>query len=437
MSRRPTYPFVGLIAGLLFTVGGCRPNPDAVKESARGETVERVRVGRLAHKLVELRTRQPGRMEAYEATPLHSKVVGYVETVLVDLGDTVVKGQPLVRLSIPEMLDEITRKKALLLHADAERLQAEASVKAAESSVLTAKTRVDAAEAGIGRADGEYERWRSEYERIAALAEREAVTRKLADETLNQLRAAEAQRDELVAQIASANAELADSQSLVVKAQADLAAAVARREVAVAELDLTETLASYAEIRAPFDGVITQRQVDTGNFVQPASGDSTPLLVVSRFDRIRLVVDVPEGDAPWVDAGDRATILLPASGNRKLESTVSRTSWSLGSTNRSLRTEVDIDNASGDLRPGMYATVDLLIERREDVAVLPSASIIQEGTDAWVCCVEGGTIRRRPIVLGLRNGAEVEVVSGLSAEDVVVVAQPGALREGQAVETVE
>jgi multidrug efflux pump subunit AcrA (membrane-fusion protein) len=119
-----------------------------------------------------------------------------------------------------------------------------------------------------------------------------------------------------------------------------------------------------------------------------------------RTDLLRVFVDVPEMEAPLVDSGengDLATVHVQALGNQQFENKVTRTGWSLDAANRSLRTEIDIPNTDGTLRPGMYATTTILLAQKSDAMALPITAIVRDGRDTLVCCVESGKIDRRPV----------------------------------------
>jgi RND family efflux transporter MFP subunit len=191
----------------------------------------------------------------------------------------------------------------------------------------------------------------------------------------------------------------------------------------------------YASITAPFDGIVTQRNVDTGHFVLPGSGSSArPLLVVARNGKLRVVVEVPEAEAALVTPGDQAVVRVPALAGREVPGEVSRTGWALESANRSLRTEIDLMDADGLLRPGTYATVRIELETHPDVLTVPVAAIVHENGQTLCCCVVDGHVARRPVVIGLRSGDRVEVVSGLGTDDLVVQQRADSLKDGQAVE---
>lgn len=444
MKRCLEFSGLVLAAGGILAICGCGRPSDAQTSAdaalAPAASIDRVTAGRPETKTLQLFSSQPGRVAAFEETPLHSKLTGYVEEVLADIGDRVAKDQLLVRLRIPELHDELDQKQALLDQTEAEVKQAQAAVAAADAAAVTAEARIAQAEAGIGRAAGDYQRWQAEHARLTELSQRGSVTQKLVDETLNQLRSAEAASLEASASVAVAKAAREEARANVSQAQADQATAVARQRVAAANLAAADTLLAYLEIRAPFDGVVTRRNVDTGHYVHPAAGSaSEPLLVVARTDKVRVFVDVPEMEAALVDGADKpdsAVVRVQSLGGLKFPAAITRTSWSLQASNRSLHTEIDIPNAEGLLRPGMYVTATILLEQRDDVLTLPLAAIVRDGADAWCCCVSSGRIDRRRIELGLRSGNDVEILKGLAADEQVVLARADALQPGQQVEVI-
>ena len=445
MNRSPF--LLGLFANgaLIALSAGCTQTSVAeTKPQSPGQAAERpldrVTAGTPQRKTLELYTTQPGRIEAFETTPLYPKLAGYVEEVLVDIGDRVESGQLLLRLSVPELHDELQQKQALVAQGEAEVRQAQASVRAAEAARATAEALVAQAQAGTARAEADYQRWKSEYDRMSQLADSGSVTRKLVDEALNQYRAADAARQEIEAEVESARAALNQSQANLEKAKADEVAAGARLRVAQANLARTQTMLGYTEIKAPFAGVITRRLVDTGHYVQPASGGSSqPLLVVARRDRLRVFVDVPELEAPLVDAGesgDSVSIRVQALPGPPVEGRVTRTGWALDASNRSLRTEIELPNPDGRLRPGMYATAVILLERREDALTLPATAIVRDAGQTLCCKVDSGRIHRRPVTTGLRAGADVEILSGLDGDETIVLLRADSLKEDQPVEVI-
>jgi RND family efflux transporter MFP subunit len=423
---------------LLTTVGGCDHRADsstsAAPDSDGDASLERVTVGKPQRKTLVLTTTQPARIEAFEETPLYAKLAGYVKEIHVDIGDHVSAGQTLVTLSIPELADEVVQKEALVAQAEAQVEQAASQVKATHAAAATAKAKIAESRAGVARAKAEHDRWQAEFNRISQLTESGSVTPKLRDETLNQFQAAQAAQEEAAAVVASAEAAAEEAVANVAKAVADAAATVAQLQVAQADLARAKTMLSYAKIRSPFGGVITQRSVDTGHFVQPAGGaGANPLLVVARIDKVRVFLEIPEMEAGQLDVGDEVTLRVQALRGKTLMSKIVRTSWSLDRANRSLRAEVDLENEGSLLRPGMYASGTVQLARREDALALPTTAIIHADDKDYCCVVASGTVDRREVNLGLRTGSEVEVEVGIDPESVVVLARGESLSQGQQV----
>jgi RND family efflux transporter MFP subunit len=422
---------------MMLLHGGCRRSETSTNNSpstAVDAALERVTVGKPQKKTLVLTTTQPARIEAFEETPLFAKLAGFVKEVHVDIGDQVSAGQTLVTLSIPELADEVVQKEALVARAEAQVAQAASNVTASQAAAATAKAKIAESRAGVTRAKAEHDRWQAEFNRIKQLTENGSVTQKLRDETLNQFQAAQASQEEAEAAVASTEAAAEEAAANVAKAEADAAAADAQLKVAQADLARAKTMLSYTEIRSPFAGVVTQRSIDTGHFVQPAGGaGAKPLLVVARIDKVRVFLEIPEMDAGQVDVGDEATIVVQALRGKTLTSEVVRTSWSLDLANRSLRAEVDIDNEGSALRPGMYASGSVQLARREDVLAIPLAAVVNVDGKDYCCVVTSGVVDRREVVLGLRTGGEVEVEQGLDQDAVVVLARGESLTQGQRV----
>jgi RND family efflux transporter MFP subunit len=401
---------------------------------AQSSSLEVVQAGKPQRKTLLLTTAQPARMEAIEQAPMHSKLAAYVAEVLVDYGDVVKKNQPLVKLTAPELDAELAQKQALREQAKAELAQAEAGAKAAEAAIGTASAKVAQAQASLGRVQADSERWRAEYARIEQLATSGSVNRQLVDETQQKHRAAEAAVSEYRAAIDAANAGISQAQAEAARSSADVVAATSRVQVADANVNQVEATRSYLTIRAPFDGVVTQRRVDPGYFVQPASGNGGPLIMVARIDKIRVLVAVPESEAGYVDLGDPVTIEVQSLRGAEIKGQVTRTGFALDPGSRSLETIIDLDNSDGRLRPGLFATAKILLQERKDTLVLPAAAVVRQGKEAACYRLIGGKAAKTPIQVGIKVADEFEVASGLSEADTVILNKAASLKDGQAVE---
>ncbi|OAI46953.1 hypothetical protein AYO44_01890 [Planctomycetaceae bacterium SCGC AG-212-F19] len=365
---------------------------------------------------------QPGYVEAFEETALVARLPGYVQKINVDMGDRIQgprydaagkldkPGQVLAELSVPEMDEELKQKQALVAQAEAVVGQAQAALEAAEARILTAKAAVREAEAGKLRAQATYERWESETRRMDKLVLSKTIDEQTRDEVRNQYRAADAGRQESEAKVQSAAALTREREAQRDTARADLTAAKANVQVAQAEAGRLAALVAYSKIRAPYDGIVIRRYINTGTFVQPDAGKSMPaLFTVARLDTIRVFIDVPEIDAGYVRDGASAQARFQALHNRTVAGTVTRTSGALDPKSRTLRAEVDLPNPQGDLRPGMYAYVRITATL-PDRWVLPATAMLYEGEQPYGFQLQQGRAVRTHLRLGLRDAAQVELL---------------------------
>jgi RND family efflux transporter MFP subunit len=220
------------------------------------------------------------------------------------------------------------------------------------------------------------------------------------------------------------------TQRAVAEAKGRLDAALARQAEAEAEL-------AYTTIGAPFDGVVTLRTIDLGDIVYQASspkGKGEPLLRVARVDVIRVKTYVPELDSVWADVGDAATVTFEALPGRVFTSKLARVSGVLDPATRTMLVEIDLPNADGLIRPGLYGRARIALERREHALVLPSAAVRVGEGEAQVFVVTGDAVRRKSVTLGLVDSQWTEITGGLDeAERVVADAATANLADGMQV----
>jgi HlyD family secretion protein len=437
--------FVIVVATSLFSTAGCGKHGTA--DDTRGASSQppvRVTPIKPGRKTLVRTIELPGRVEAFEVAPLYAKVTGYVASIAVDIGDSVrgphgaEPGAPLCELLVPELNDELAEKIAAVGQAKAEVLQSDAAVKFAEASVRSAAARIREAEASAGRQEAVYARWQSEFKRVSELVEKGAVTSKLADETRLELDSADAGRKEVLARIESAKALEQEASAGVDKAQADASAARARLAVAQADQQRITTLLEYTTIRAPFDGIIVERNVHPGHLVQSGGvNGKTPVLTIMRADPVRVFIDVPETDSVFITKKTKCELRIPALFGEPIVGTITRTSWSLNSTSRTMTAEFDVPNPEGRLRPGLYVQMTLTVAELENVLSLPKTAILTQDKQTYCYLIDqAGKVVRRAISLGLQAGNDFEIRSGLDGSEEVIGMNVNAFREGQSVELV-
>jgi multidrug resistance efflux pump len=250
---------------LAALAAGCGRNAADEPGPSAAPAVPRVATALPGRQTLRRTIEQPARIQAFERTPIRAKIAGYVQDVKVEIGSRVGKGDLLTELWVPELREELRQKEAQVTQARIEIRQAEKALAVARANLKTAQSLVEEAVASRRRAGANYERWKSESGRMDDLARQRVIDPQSRDEARNQFRAAEAARDEAGAKVRSAEAGREESAARRDKAEADVDAARNRLELTEAGRRRVRALLDYARITAPFAGVVSDRNVDTGH----------------------------------------------------------------------------------------------------------------------------------------------------------------------------
>jgi membrane fusion protein, multidrug efflux system len=212
-------------------------------------------------------------------------------------------------------------------------------------------------------------------------------------------------------------------------------------EVARAKLQRTQTLLQYARLTAPFAGVITARFVDPGAFI-PAATSGTPaqsaaLVTLMNFSRLRVQVFVPEAEVPFIKNGVPVQLTVEELPGRTFSGSVTRFAYALDEATKTMLTEIELPNPTGDLRPGMYASVQLEVEHKPDALLLPGAAVVIEKAGSFVFLAVEGKAKRAPVRTGFSDGVNIEIIDGVAPGQPVIVAGKQTLNDGQTVTTSE
>lgn len=428
---------LAVIALLLFApaVSGCGGGPrldGAVAGPRSADRVEKVETVKPVRRTIVRSVEQPGSIEPIEQTAIHAKISGYVEKWLVDIGASVKKGDPLAILSDPEIDGDFDEKSALVGEAKAKVEQAKANQAVAAANVASAVADLDLARAGARRADADIRRWSAELKRVNQLFGEHTLTGTLLDETKSKLAAAESTRDEVGAGIKSAEATVKRVEAAVLKAETDTKAAEASLAVAVAIAAKAKVFRGYETLVAPFDGIITERNVDLGDLTT-AGPSGEPLFKIARADLVRVVVGVPEIDAPWVNPHDSATVRAPAIPGKAFAGKVARTSWRVDPIDRTLRVEIELPVAETGLRPGLYAKALIALEEHNDAVVIPRQAVIHIDNASFCLIAGDGVARRVDVKTGFEDAEGVEISQGLSGNEDVIISSQASIRAGSKV----
>jgi len=223
--------------------------------------------------------------------------------------------------------------------------------------------------------------------------------------------------------------ELEDAYARDKQAEAQVAQAGAGRKQASA-------LSDYSRITAPFAGVITKRYADTGALIQAGTSSNTqamPVVRLSEYDRLRLVLPVPESAVPRIHVGTVVQVRVPAVG-RTFEGRVARLSDDLERQTRTMETEIDVANADDSLVAGMYAETVLDLVRKDSPLTVPIQAVSRNGADATVLVVDPrNRVELRRVTIGMEGSRRLEILTGLSEGDRVIIGGRGQFRVGDEV----
>ncbi len=393
-----------LALALLLPLAGCN-RPSEVAAPQAPAAAPAVTVVKPKKDTVRRTIEQPGRVEAFEETPIYAKIAGYVRKFTVDIGAPVKEGDLLAELWVPEMEQDVKKKEATVVQKAAEVEQAKKLRAAAEKNVQSAEAMLKAEESGRLRAQAEYDRAQSQHEQLVKSGG--AIDKEALSAARYGVEAARAAQAQVEAKVKAAEAARDEAMAKRDKAVADVAVAEANLKVAEADRDQAQAMFGYARVTAPFTGKVSVRNVDTRHFVQPAASGAKgePLFVVVQTDRVRVFVDVPEADAGLVRDGMEAKVRAQGG---EFAGTVTRTSGVLDPKTRTLRTEIDLPNKDGALLPGTYAYATLTAQR-EGVFTLPASAVVMGTEGAYCFRVEDGKAVKTPLQIGLSGGGLVEV----------------------------
>lgn len=319
-------------------------------------------------------------LRPYKEIELHARATGYLDKMLVDAGDTVKEGQLIAALDVPEL-------KFDLQNAEAAERRAKADMEKATAAYQEARL-------GITR-----------------------------------LEAADKAQPNLIAKQDIDSARLRDQ-----SAKAALDSAKEEQNVAAANKKRFQTLLDYTRISAPFAGVITRRYSDPGALIQAGtSSGSLPLVRLSQVDLLRVAFPVSVSYVAGVKVGDEAEIRIPSLG-KTFTAKISRVSQKVETSTRTMEAQIDLSNADNALIAGVYATVVLKIDHRNDALVLPIEAVTRDKSTASVYLIKDNKIEARNIIVGTESPTHLEVREGLAAGDFVMVGSRAQFSHGQSVQ---
>ncbi|MGV3660167.1 MAG: efflux RND transporter periplasmic adaptor subunit [Prosthecobacter sp.] len=320
-------------------------------------------------------------LRPYKEIELHARATGYLDKMLVDAGDVVKEGQLIAALDVPELQFDLQNAQAT-----------ERRVKA-------------------------------DMEKFTAAFEEAHLA-------LTRLESADKAQPNLIAKQDIDSARLRDQ-----SAKAALNSAKEEQNVAAASTKRFQTMLDYTQISAPFAGVITRRYSDPGSLIQAGtSSGSHPLVRLSQVDLLRVAFPVSVSYVAGVKVGDEAEIRIPSL-RKNFAAKISRVSQKVETSTRTMEAQIDLPNADNSLIAGVYATVVLKIDRRNNALVLPVEAVARDkGTASVYLINKENKIEAKNITVGTESPTHLEVVEGLAAGDLVMVGSRAQFSHGQSVQ---
>lgn len=333
-----------------------------------------VEVVRVASKAVDRQVKLPGEFQPYLAVSIYAKLPGFVKRVAVDRGSPVKHGQLLITLEAPEMVAQVAEAQSKAQALGLQRAEAEAKRSSAQST----------------------------YDRLKAASATPGVV---------------AENDVIVAQ------KTAEGAQALVRSYDDSIKA------AQAQVQSVKDLEQYLTLKAPFDGIVTERNVHPGALVGPGTG-STPLLRLHQVSRLRLVVAVPEALVGAMVKGALVPFTVPAHPGETFYGVLNLMAHDLDEKTRTMPVELDVKNPTLRLSPGMYAEVQWPVRRPQPSLLVPPTSIVTTTERTFVIRVKDGVAEWVNVGRGARVGDLIEVFGALKDGDMIVRRGTDEVRDG-------
>jgi RND family efflux transporter MFP subunit len=376
MSRLEAFSVLLIISAVCSSCGTSGDFSKAESKS-QGAAAPTVQVVKVKSQRLSMKVRLPGELEPYEVVAIYPKVTGFVDWIGVDRGSRVRNGQLIIRLVAPELTAQRSEAQAKLQNAEAQRVEAEAKLTADQST----------------------------YQRLKAAASTPGVV---------------AANDLDIAQ------QAAEADRARVRAALDNVSAANQSLRSVAEME------GYLQIRAPFDGVVTERNVHPGALVGPTGGAGVVVSMVriQTPSRLRLVVPVPEAYVAGIAEGTSVEFTVPAYPDQIFNAPVARIAESVDVKTRTMPVELDVRNPAGRLPAGMFSEVLWPVGRPRPTLFVPTSAVARTTERVFVIRIRDGKAEWVDAKTGATSGNLIEVFGNLKEGDKVALRGTDELRPG-------
>ena len=362
----------------------------------------------------------PGSIQALNLASIYARTNGYVRERFVDIGTPVKAGQLLAVIASPEVDQELAQGRASLE-------QTRAALQQSNANLTQAQAQVNQAKANVGQAQANEEIAATTNGRWARLVNNGVLPKQQGDERRSAFNARQAETTAAIAAQATAEANVGSR-------TADISASRAAVDAQLANVRRLEQMQSFERVLAPFDGVVTERHVEKGDLISAGSAGDRNLFSVAQSKTLRIQVSVPQNYAVDLHTGQDAEITLRERSGEIFRGKIARTAESITAPTRTLLTEVQVDNSSGRLLPGMYAEVKFALPRSHPVVIIPGSALVINAQGTTVVRVQPERhVHLITVQPGRDLGTEVEILSGLSGSEELINNPPDNLTEGQKV----
>ena len=351
-----------------------------------------------------------GSLTGDEQTDVSPSMSGKVVLVAVDLGSYVKRGQTIVRLDDVDAKLRVQQVQAQVEQAKASLRQAEEKVGIRPGQAFDINKLPE-----VGNARVALELAEKNLRRAEKLIESGDVSRSVYDQQ-------KAQRDQLKEQYESALSLARQNYAAVMTARANVANAESQLNLAVRNR-------TYANVYSPIDGYISDRPADLGEYVST----TTKVATVVKINPLRVRIDIPEQAIPTVSVGQSVSVTTSAWPDRNFSGRIARISPNVTPTSRTLTVEAEIENNSGVLKPGQFATVRILESRAAPATLVPARAVRTESGVSRVFVIKDGKAQERQVQLGQTEGDLVEIKSGVAENETVATSNVEQLSDGMAV----
>jgi HlyD family secretion protein len=384
---------VGLIAACVLAYGGYGHwRTDSAAAATQQQQIDYVpSVRTTTTKLLNdpIETTLPGQTDAFDRANIFARATGYIAERMVDIGSTVKKGDVLARIASPDLDRQLDQAVAQLGQVQAALAQAQAQVALSQANLK------------LGNAN---------------FARSDDLVKKGFDTFQN--------HDTQQANVSTQQANLETAQAGVKVAQANI-------EAQQATVNRLRTLAEFENVRAPFDGILTVRNIDVGDLVNADTGGGTPMFSMVRDDILRVSVNVPQSLAIAMRDGLDANIQVFELPGRKFAGKVARSSGALLTSSRTLAVEVDVDNSVHALRAGLFVNVSFAVPREHPNVVVPAEALIFNQSGLRVAVLNGDkSVHMQQVTVYRDSGTSIELSEGLRGGENIVLNPPASLQDG-------